>query len=318
MKTAFYISKAFFEHDTGPGHPERPARLEAIVNALRSAPFSLWNELDIETPTPAPESRLRSVHTAGHIERVRAACADGLPLDPDTPTSRGSWNAALLAAGSGCNAVDFVLNESVDAAAFCAVRPPGHHAEPDRAMGFCLFNNTAIAARYAVDHPALKNNPRAFILDWDVHHGNGTQAAFYDSNQVFYCSIHQYPFYPGGGDSGDRGAGEGRGFTLNCPQSAESGDVEVLSDLNDRILPAIRKFDPAILLISAGFDAHAADPLAMLELTSECYAEMTRRVIGTLSDLDRPVKIVSMLEGGYDLGAVGESAALHIQALLES
>ncbi len=318
MKTAFFTSSVFHQHDTGAGHPERPERLTAIVDTLRSQNFGRWTDLEILTPSAAAEEQLLRVHTREHIERVKSACVENLPLDPDTPTSRGSWKAALLAAGAGCAAVDFVFDEPGDAAAFCAVRPPGHHAEPDRAMGFCLFNNVAVAAEHALTLPGLQSDPRVFILDWDVHHGNGTQAAFYQSKKVFYCSLHQYPFYPGGGAASDRGAGEGKEFNLNCPQAPGSSDVDILSDLNDQILPALKKFGPRLLLISAGFDAHEADPLAALELTSECYGEMTRRVIHTLRDLDSPVKIVSMLEGGYDLDALGESVCEHVRALMDA
>lgn len=318
MKTAFYTSLAFFKHETGPGHPERPERLTAIVDALRSDYFGRWSDLEQKQFDPAPESEILRVHTREHLERVRTSCRRSEPLDADTPTCVGSWNAALLAAGAGCAAVDEVLSESGDAAAFCAVRPPGHHAEPDRSMGFCLFNNVAIAAQHALGLEELRPSPRVYILDWDVHHGNGTQAAFYQSREVFYCSIHQYPFYPGSGVASERGRGEGLNYNLNCPQSSGSSDVEILADFNDKILPSIRDFQPQLLLISAGFDAHADDPLAALELTSGCYGEMTRRVIETLQELDHPVKIVSMLEGGYDLRALGESVAEHLRALVDA
>ena len=316
MKTAFYFSPVFLNHLPGARHPETPDRLNAIVDSLRSEKYSLWNDLDRKKPRAITENGLLRIHTRDHVDRVRQITQMGQHLDPDTPTSPGSWDAALLAAGAACDAVDDVLGESQDAAAFCAVRPPGHHAEPDRAMGFCLFNNIAVAAAYALTLPALRSDPRIFILDWDAHHGNGTQAAFYGSRAVFYCSIHQYPFYPGSGAASERGVGDGQGFNLNCPQSAGSSDVEILADLNDQILPAVKKFRPKLFLISAGFDAHAADPLAALELTSECYGEMTRRIVDTLRQLDTPVKIVSILEGGYDLEALGNSVCEHMGALI--
>jgi len=229
----------------------------------------------------------------------------------DTHVSRDSYAAALLAAGGGLAGVDFAMRGD-NHRAFCAVRPPGHHAEHDHAMGFCLFNNIAIGARYAQEHHGLT---RVAIVDWDVHHGNGTQAAFYDDPSVLYVSIHQYPYYPGTGGKNERGAGKGTGTTLNIPLNAGSGDEVYLDAMREIIVPALVDFSPELIMISAGFDAHRDDPLAGMNVTEKGFGEMTRLILEA-SESARG-RIVSVLEGGYDLKALGRSVESHLRELMK-
>jgi len=226
-------------------------------------------------------------------------------------TGPDSCTAALLAAGAGITAVEQVLAGNVSSC-FCAVRPPGHHAEADRAMGFCLFNNIAVAAAYATNHQRVE---KAAIVDWDVHHGNGTQNIFYGNPDILYISLHQYPHYPGSGSAGERGADAGEGLTLNLPMSAGSGDREYLAAFEERVIPAIKTFSPGLLLISAGFDAHAEDPLSQVRLTENGFAGMTA-MLRQCAESCCEGRIVSLLEGGYDLDALARSVAAHLQALL--
>lgn len=298
-RTGLVYDDKMLLHDTGVGHPERPDRLTAIVDALARAKIDL---VEIPIRKASIEDLLR-VHTREHVEEIRLTCAvDGNYRDPDTPMGQDSWEAALLAAGGVISASDAVIGGRCDNA-FCAVRPPGHHAECDRAMGFCMFNNTAIAVKWLQQTGRVQ---KIAILDWDVHHGNGTQRATYNDPSVYYVSLHQHPLYPGTGWPSERGAGE---TNLNVQMSSGSGPYEWLAALQTIVIPELKKFQPDFLLISAGFDTHRLDPLGAQKLESETYAQMTRLALTVSS------RIVSVLEGGYHLQALGESAVAHIRAL---
>ena len=262
----------------------------------------------------APEvdlARVEAVHPRAHIDAVREHSAHGLAFDLDTPTSSGSWEAAVHAAGGACAMVEALLGGEVPVA-FSALRPPGHHAEVARAMGFCLFNNVAIAARHALD--ALGAD-RVLVLDWDVHHGNGTNAIFYESAEVLFVSIHQWPFYPGTGALRDAGSGDGQGFSINLPVPAGSGEATFLSLVEHLTVPAAREFRPDLVLVSAGYDAHRDDPLADCELATSSYGELARHVRALADELGVPVGAV--LEGGYDLAALASSVVATMEAFAE-
>ncbi|HEV8198682.1 MAG TPA: histone deacetylase [Candidatus Polarisedimenticolia bacterium] len=298
-------------HDNGAGHPERPQRLTAIRDHLERG--GVLARLLAITPEPAPLEALARVHDEAYIEALQRVCARApARLDADTGVSEGSWAAALLSAGGGIAAVDAVMERRARSAFVCT-RPPGHHAERDRAMGFCLFNNIAVAARHAQDRHEVE---RVAIVDWDVHHGNGTQHLFEDDDAILYISTHEWPFYPGTGARGERGRGKGIGTTINLPLPAGSGDDEYERLFETVVLPAIESFAPGLVLISAGFDAHAADPLAGMALTTPGYATLTT----LLRDAARTLcegRIVSLLEGGYDLDALAASVEAHLLALMD-
>lgn len=288
------------DHLTGSGHPERPARLEVIRSALIVA--KIWPPT-IEV-RPASRDDLLRVHDARHIDTIEATCAsEGFYPDPDTVMSKGSWRAALLAAGAGIAACEAVADGRFRNA-FCAVRPPGHHAEANHAMGFCLFNNVAVAAQWLRD---VRGISRVAILDWDVHHGNGTQHMFYDDPSVYYASIHQWPHYPGTGLPEERGADN---TNLNLTMAPGTPAGRWLDAVERQILPEFERFQPDFLLISCGFDAHRLDPLGGQQLESKTYAEMTEMVRDLAGG-----RVVSMLEGGYDLNALSESVVAHMRAL---
>jgi acetoin utilization deacetylase AcuC-like enzyme len=254
--------------------------------------------------------QLTAIHPATYVDEVRAVSeAGGGAFDPDTVASAGSYDAALHAAGGACAMVDALLGGEAGVA-FSALRPPGHHAEPRVAMGFCLFNNVAVAAQHALDAHGLE---RVFILDWDVHHGNGTNDIFHASREVLFASIHQMPLYPGTGPLQDVGEGEGEGYTLNLPVPPGSGEDVWLAMVEHVALPAARAFKPQLVLVSAGFDAHRDDPLAMCELTAESFAAMARHVRALADGLGVPVG--GVLEGGYDLRALANSTAATLEAL---
>jgi acetoin utilization deacetylase AcuC-like enzyme len=295
-----------FEHDTG-GHPENAGRLRSVEAALEGAD---WLGLErVEAPAASDEQLLR-VHAASHVEVIRELSESGGGMvDMDTIASSGSYEAALHSAGAAIHGVDRVMSGEAPFA-FCGTRPPGHHAETATAMGFCLFNNVAVAARHAI---AAHGIDRVLILDWDVHHGNGTEEIFYATDEVLYASIHQSPLYPGTGARGDTGAGAGEGFTLNMPVPPGSGRDEFLAAIDDEVLPRARDYAPGLIAISAGYDAHRDDPLANCRLSDEDYAEMTTRVKDLGAELGAPILIC--LEGGYDPGALARSVVATLEAL---
>ncbi len=312
-KIAYIYDPVFLEHDTGNRHPERIERLVAINNHLDTNGIN--DELTQISPKPATETELSLIHSSTYLSWLEEAFSNGRELldGGDTVVSARSLEAATLAAGAAMEAVDGMLDGKITRA-FCAVRPPGHHAEKDRAMGFCIFNNIAIGARYA-QHVGLAN--RVLIVDWDVHHGNGTQHIFDRDNTVFYYSIHQFPYYPGTGSSEEKGLGEGEGFTLNRPLAIGSGDDVYLSSFEKDIQAVLDIFKPELIMISAGFDAHKDDPLAGMQVTQSGFFEMTK----ILTDISRQYcqgRIISMLEGGYNLQALANSVEKHLQAMMES
>jgi acetoin utilization deacetylase AcuC-like enzyme len=293
------------DHETGI-HPERADRIRAIEVALAARDWLGWETR--EAPAATEEQLLR-VHPHDHVETIRAACAHSQALDLDTPVVPASWDAALHAAGGACALVDALLGGGAPTG-FAALRPPGHHAEPDRAMGFCLFSNVAIAARHAL---AAHGAERVLILDWDVHHGNGTQAAFYDSDEVLFVSLHRWPFYPGTGAADETGGGPGEGYTLNLPQAAGSGSAEWLAAIDEQALPAARTYRPDLILVSAGFDAHRDDPLGGCMLDTDTFRAMARRVAELAHELGVPAGAI--LEGGYDLDALAASTIATMEGL---
>ena len=313
MPTAVATSPAFLEHQTGPGHPETPARLSWILEHLESSGI-MRRLLRIE-PSPARREWIERVHESAYMDRVEAACRSGEPLidSMDTAINPGSWGAALLAAGAGVSVAAAVL-EGKARNGMALIRPPGHHAEQSLALGFCLFNNVAVLAKWLREECGIA---RVLIVDWDVHHGNGTQHAFERDPSVFYFSIHQFPYYPGTGAAGERGYGPGQGTTLNVPAPAGWGDEEYLRAFHDLLGPAARTFDPQFVLVSAGFDAHARDPLAGMRVTEDGYREMTR-VLMRIAREGGGSRLVSLLEGGYDRQALPASVAAHLETLMEN
>jgi acetoin utilization deacetylase AcuC-like enzyme len=309
--TGFVRHEAFALHDTGRGHPERAARLAAIH--ARLAGSGILGDLDVLEPDPAPVAWITRVHDEDHVRRVERSCATGVRvLDAgDTIASEASYGAALIAAGGAVQAVDRVM-DGTWANAFVACRPPGHHAERGEAMGFCLFNNVAVAAAHL---RAVRGVARVAILDWDVHHGNGTQHLFESDPSVFYASLHQWPWYPGTGAADELGVGAGEGATLNCPQPAGTGDREWLRALESQVIPALERFAPEFVLVSAGFDAHERDPLSHTRVTTEGFRRMTE-IVGAFAASRCGGRVVSLLEGGYDLDALAESVEAHVRTLL--
>jgi len=294
-------------HDGGAGHPERPARIDAAMAGVADVARELGTDLEVVTPEPADTGALTRVHSAAYLARLEEFCRDGGGhLDPDTFARPDSWEAALLSAGAGLQALALLRRRDAGVA-FVATRPPGHHALADRAMGFCLLNNVAVSAAALV-----AEGERVLIVDWDVHHGNGTQAMFWDDPSVLYVSTHQSPFYPGTGEAGEVGGEGAPGLTVNVPLPAgATGDV-VRRALNEVAAPVIDEFAPTWVLISAGFDAHRADPLAELALSSGDFADLARTVAGYAP---HPGRVVAFLEGGYDLGALRDSVAATLGAL---
>lgn len=309
-RTAFIFDPAVCNHDTGPGHPEQPARVSAILDRLhKTRTLHFLKELPARL---ASEDDLALAHDRGYIQRVKKEVAAGQKelSTGDTAISEGSFEAARLAAGSVLAALDAVFSKEIDNA-FCLVRPPGHHAEHNRGMGFCLFNNAAIGARYAQRKYGAE---RGLIVDWDVHHGNGTQEIFYRDGSVLYFSTHQSPWYPGTGATGERGEGAGEGTTLNCPLPAGSGRNEILGAFRDLLLPAVSEYQPDFVLISAGFDSRRDDPLGGFTLEDADFAELTQLMLEAASR-SAGERVVSVLEGGYNLQGLASAAEAHIAAL---
>ena len=302
----------FQKHDTGGSHPERSERLKALHAHLDES--GLTDDLVALTPLHAEESWLERAHTPEHVANVKARCTQGIEYmeDFETMLCPLSFDVARLAVGAAFEAVDAVMDARVDTA-FCAVRPPGHHAERDRAMGFCLFNSVVIAARYVQERYHLR---RIVIADWDVHHGNGTQHILEEDPSVFYFSVHQYPHYPGTGPANETGLGAGEGFTLNAPVPAGTGDDMYLRPFDELLLPAMELFRPEFVIVSAGFDAHVADPLSGTLVTESGFAEMTKRVMDVASDY-ADGRMISVLEGGYDLAGLSRSTEAHLKTLMD-
>jgi len=305
VTTAIYAHPAFLDHRPGLHHPERPARVDAILDGLKDLSNA---SLDFRQAPRIDPARLELVHPAALIDRLLAPMEedDRRMIDGDTIMSAGSGHAALRAAGAVCDAIDHVVAGDLSNA-FCAVRPPGHHAEPDRSMGFCLFNNVAIGAQYAREQHGLG---RIAVIDFDVHHGNGTQAAFERDGDLFYASTHQWPLYPGTGAPSETGVGN----IVNATLAPGSGSTEFRTAMTETVLPALEAFWPDMILISAGFDAHKDDPLAGLNFRTEDYAWVTERLMELAVGLCDG-RLVSALEGGYDLHALAECAAAHVSAL---
>ena len=300
MSVSILYHSDFLNHDTGAGHPECPDRLRSCISALESCEFS--DQLSWKDPRPAAEDELEWVHTKEHIKHIKSICDSGVGyIDPDTPVCPESYNIALKSAGAWLDGVDEVIEGH---SAFVLSRPPGHHAESDRAMGFCLFSNAALAAVYALKQ---KNINKVGIFDWDVHHGNGTQNIVQSNPDIAYASIHQFPFYPGTGSQLEKGD---HSNVLNIPVPANFGGEEYLQKFNSGVLPFLQNFNPDILIISAGFDAHRRDPLAGINLEKEDYAYMAGQCLKIQSN------ILLGLEGGYDFRALGECSVSVISELV--
>jgi len=299
----YFEHPASLEHDTGFGHPERPERIRAIEAELDRRD---WLGFERREAPAATTEQLVAVHPPEYVDVVRETSARAGAFDMDTPSSRGSWEAALRAAGGACALAEALMG-GAERIGFSGLRPPGHHAEAARAMGFCLFANVSIAARHALALGAS----RVLVLDWDVHHGNGTNSIFHESPEVLFASLHQYPFYPGTGALADVGSGAGEGFSINLPVPGASGEEEFCGLVEHVVLPAAREFAPDLVLVSAGFDAHRDDPVGGCALETGSYAELARQVL----TLGKPVGYV--LEGGYDLDALAASVGASLEALVD-
>ncbi len=308
-RLAFFDSASFDWHDGGRSNPENPERSRAIRKRLESLTWA--NELLHPSFEPVNRQLLEKVHSPKHLEKLeRLSAFGGGIVSPDTYVTGQSWEAALLAAGAAVTAVAGVLNGDYDRA-FCAVRPPGHHARRTEAMGFCLLNNVMLGAEAALEHHAVE---RVAIFDWDVHHGNGTEELAYKRADIFYASSHQFPSYPFTGDAGSRGEGAGLGTTLNVPLAVGTGDDELLDAWRDLIEPALREYQPDILLVSAGFDADERDSIAQLRVTSWGFQKLSVEV-RKFADEVCGGRIVSVLEGGYHLESLAEDVCLHLESL---
>jgi acetoin utilization deacetylase AcuC-like enzyme len=307
---AYLYDDIFLIHDAGMGHPESPERLTAINNAVKEADW--YKNIPLLDSKPVDIDTLSLVHDRGYIETAKRECEAGYWClsTGDTNVCQDSYRVALHAVGGVLSAVDAVFAKKTKHA-FCAVRPPGHHASGSRGMGFCMFNNIALAARYAQEKYDVQ---RVLIADWDVHHGNGTQDIFYGDDTVFYMSIHQYPFYPGTGAYHDTGAGKGKGFTMNRPFGAGAGNKEIITVFKDEFLPAAKEFKPDFTLISAGFDSRIHDPIGGFRMDNEGFRELTKIML-EISHIAGGGRLVSILEGGYNLEGLAAAAVAHMDEL---
>ncbi len=306
IELGYVCDPIFKEHLTSPGHPERPERIDAVDRAISVAKERI-NLVQLPIREARPEE-LALVHPEDYIAWVKESCESGTPrLDVDTSVCRDSYRIASFSAGAALEGVDHVLG-SERRRAFCGARPPGHHAEKARAMGFCLFNNAALAAEYAICRSEVE---RVLIIDWDVHHGNGTQEIFYDRGDVFYFSTHQVPLYPGTGAAQESGWGPGEGKTLNIPLRPGAGDDEILYAFREQLAPQARDFGPDLVIVSAGFDGHAMDPLSNTEISTSGFGQLTRVVV-EIAEEHSQGKIVSILEGGYDLDTLSDCVQTHL------
>ncbi len=303
MKVAYITDDIYLQHHTGAMHPESPERLRAINKAIEP----LSTSLVLKSPLSASEHILELVHSSEHIEMIKNICAYGGSIDSDTVCSSDSFDAARMAVGAGIVALDGIKSGEFERA-FCAVRPPGHHARPAQAMGFCLFNNIAIAARYAQSIGYEK----VMIIDFDVHHGNGTQDTFYEDNSVFYFSSHQAYIFPGTGAESDIGEGKGSGYTANFPMMAGSTDNELLDIYKNDLPPCVNDFNPDIILVSAGYDLHESDPLAQLNITTEGIRSIVRLILNSAD-----VPFVFFLEGGYNVNTLGENVKVTLKEMMK-
>lgn len=310
-KTGLVYSTRCQEHNTGRRHPESPARTDYVYQFLKKT--EIFNDLLLLQPKPATIKQIQMIHTEAYIDHVKKTCRSGERLldSIDTAVSEGSFDAARLASGAAIGLVDSVMNEKIRNG-FSLMRPPGHHAERDKALGFCIFNHVAIAAKYVQQKYGLK---RILIIDWDVHHGNGTQHAFENDPSVFFFSTHQYPYYPGTGSQDETGIDAGAGTTLNVPLPAGSGDSESKHIWEQIFYLKASQFKPEFIFISAGFDAHRQDPLAHINLSDEMYGWLTDRVLALARENGHD-RVVSILEGGYHLDAISRSIYIHLKHLM--
>lgn len=309
-RTGLIYHPDYLRHLTGHGHPESPERLTAIINRLEET--GLLKELTLIEPISAREEDILLIHSREHFDTIKNAWDNGYTaLTPDTPISEESFRIAMLAAGGVLTGIDKIMAGEIDNC-MALVRPPGHHATPDNAMGFCLFNNIAIGARYLQKR---HNIEKILIVDWDLHHGNGTQEAFYEDPSVLYFSTHQYPHYPGTGSIHEKGEGNGKGFTINIPMRAGTPPEEFMNKFRDSLYDRALEFSPDFILVSAGFDAHRDDPLGELLLTDESYGEMTRIVLD-IANRCCDGRVLSALEGGYNLNALARSVEAHLRAMM--